>query len=176
MRCIFFHDLTSLRIRAAASGGADIHPEGRQDCMYRKIAVAYNESPEAEHALVCAIRLAKCLGAELSTITVAAELPAYTAFAGAADPSLSRVLANDQEKFYVQLEEKARATAQPHGVNLLSHIVEGREVEAIVSFLRRQKTDLLVVGLHQRNLYLARLWSTVYELAQEAPCSVLGVH
>jgi hypothetical protein len=32
------------------------------------------------------------------------------------------------------------------------------------------------MGLHQRSLHLARLWSTVYELAQEAPCSVLGVH
>lgn len=49
-------------------------------------------------------------------------------------------------------------------------------MEAIVDFLRSQKADLLVVGLHQRDLYIARLWSTVYELAQEAPCSVLGVH
>jgi hypothetical protein len=45
-----------------------------------------------------------------------------------------------------------------------------------VNFLRGQKIDLLVMGLHQRSLHLARLWSTVYELAQEAPCSVLGVH
>jgi nucleotide-binding universal stress UspA family protein len=144
--------------------------------MFRKIAVAYNESPEAEHALLCAIRLAKSLGAELSTITVAAELPAYTAFAGAADPSLSQVLANDRENFYEALGRAARTSAQPYGVEVQSHVVEGREVEAIVDFLRRQKIDLLVMGLHQRSLHLARLWSTVYELAQEAPCSVLGVH
>jgi len=43
--------------------------------MYRKIAVACNESPEAEHALACAIQLAKSLGAELCTITVAVGLP-----------------------------------------------------------------------------------------------------
>jgi len=144
--------------------------------MFRKIAVAYNESPEAERALVCAIQLAKSLDAELSTITVAAELPAYTAFAEAAGPSLSRVLEDDREKFYEVLEKKARASGQPHGVEIQSHIVEGREVEAIVSFLRTHQADLLVIGLHQRDLYLARLWSTVYELAQEAPCSVLGVH
>ncbi len=144
--------------------------------MFRKIAVAYNESPEAEHALGCAIQLAKSLGAELSTITVAAELPGYTAFAGAADPALSRVLANDQESFYEALREKARASAELHGVALQSHIVEGGEIEAIVSFLRRHKADLLVIGLHQQNLHIARLWSTVYGLAQEAPCSVLGVH
>jgi nucleotide-binding universal stress UspA family protein len=55
-------------------------------------------------------------------------------------------------------------------------VVEGAGVEAIVDFLRKQKADLLVIGLHQRDFYIARLWSTVYELAQEAPCSVLGVH
>ena len=144
--------------------------------MFRKIAVAYNESPEAERALHCAIQLAKGLGAELSTITVAAELPAYTAFAGAAGPQLSRVLADDRERFYEVLEEKARSSAHPYGVEVQSHIVEGREVDAIVKFLRGQKIDLLVMGLHQRSLHLARLWSTVYALAQEAPCSVLGVH
>ena len=144
--------------------------------MFKKIAVAYNESPEAERALVCAIQLAKSLGAELRTVTVTVDLPAYTAFAEAADPSLSRVLVDDREKFYVALQEKARVSAQLHGVEVLSHIVTGREVGAIVGFLREQKADLLVIGLHQRDLYLARLWSTVYELAQEAPCSVLGVH
>ncbi len=154
----------------------EFHAGKRQDAMFKKIAVAYNESPEAEHALVCAIQLAKSLGAELTTITVAAELPAYTAFAAAGDPSLSHVLADDREQFYEILQRKARSSAQLHGIDLHSHIVEGREVASIVSFLRTHKADLLVVGLHQRDLYLARLWSTVYELAQEAPCSVLGVH
>ncbi len=144
--------------------------------MFKKIAVAYNESPESERALACAIQLAKSLDAELSTITVAADLPAYTAFAGATDPVLSQVLTDDRDKFYELLQNKAHASAQLHGVDVQSHIVEGREVESIVSFLRAHKADLLVIGLHQRDLYLARLWSTVYELAQEAPCSVLGVH
>jgi nucleotide-binding universal stress UspA family protein len=55
-------------------------------------------------------------------------------------------------------------------------LLEGHPVEAIVNFLRRQQADLLVIGLHQHDFYIARLWSTVYELAQDAPCSVLGVH
>ena len=144
--------------------------------MFKKIAVAYNESPEAERALACAIQLAKGVGAELSTITVSAELPAYAAFATAADPSISRMLADDRSRLYEVLQAKASASALLHGIELQNHVVEGREVQAIVSFLRMQKADLLVIGLRQRDLYLARLWSTVYELAQEAPCSVLGVH
>jgi nucleotide-binding universal stress UspA family protein len=144
--------------------------------MFRKIAVAYNESPEAQRALSLGVQLAKSLNAELSTITVTTPLPSYTAFAAASGPSLSHVLISDHDEFYALLENKAREFALLSGLAIQSHVVEGREVETIVGFLRSQGTDLLVVGLHPRDLYLARLWSTVYELAKESPCSVLGVH
>jgi nucleotide-binding universal stress UspA family protein len=48
--------------------------------------------------------------------------------------------------------------------------------DAILHFLKEQKADLLVVGLHQHDFYLSRLWSSVYDLAQDSTCSVLGVH
>jgi nucleotide-binding universal stress UspA family protein len=144
--------------------------------MFQKVVVAYNESPEAERALISAIKLAKVMNGELETITVMADLPAYTAFASVADPSLPHELKQDRESFYQHLQEKARALALSHGVELRTHLVEGHGVELVVDFLRKQKADLLVIGLHQRDFYIARLWSTVYELAQEAPCSVLGVH
>lgn len=144
--------------------------------VFKKIAVAYNESAEAQRALASAIQLAKSLDAELETITVMANLPSYTAFAGAADPSLPQVLKTDRARFYEELQERARITALGHGLQLESHAIEGSAVDAIVKHLRARKSDLLVVGLHPRDLYIARLWSTVYGLAQEAPCSVLGVH
>jgi nucleotide-binding universal stress UspA family protein len=144
--------------------------------MFRKIALAYNESPEAQRALISAIELAKSLKAELHTVTVITALPAFTAYVAAADASLSRLLLNDRVRFYETLQERAAALAHEHDIELTCHLVEGSEVDAIVNFVREQKTDLLMLGLHQRDLYVARLWSTVYELAQEAPCSVLGVH
>jgi nucleotide-binding universal stress UspA family protein len=144
--------------------------------MFRNIALAYNESPQAHRALVSAIQLAGSLKAELHTVTVMARLPAYTAYAVAVEASLSQMLMDDRAKFYEGLQDKARALAHEHGIELTCHLVDGDEVGAIVNFVRQQKIDLLVIGLHQRDLYLARLWSTVYELAQEAPCSVLGVH
>ena len=144
--------------------------------MFRKIVVAYNESPESQRAFVCAIKLAKSLNAELLAVTAMADLPAYTAFAGVADSSITRVLEEDRLKFYKKLQDQARVEAENYGIELRGHLVEGRQVEAIVDFLRQQKADLLVIGLHQRDLHIARLWSTVYELAQDAPCSVLGVH
>ena len=144
--------------------------------MFRKIVVAYNESPESQRAFVSAIKLAKSLNAELLAVTAMADLPAYTAFAGVADSSITRVLKEDRLKFYKNLQDQARAQAESYGIELRSYLIEGRQVEAIVDFLRQQKADLVVIGLHQRDLHIARLWSTVYELAQDAPCSVLGVH
>jgi nucleotide-binding universal stress UspA family protein len=144
--------------------------------MFRRIVAAYNESPESQRALDAAIRLAASLQAELHTVTAAEALPAYTAFAVAADPSLPRVLKQDRLLVYQELQEKARVLVQGRDIELESHLVEGQPVEAIIQFLRRQRADLLVIGLHQHDLHIARLWSTVYELAQDAPCSVLGVH
>ena len=126
--------------------------------------------------MLSAIQLAKSLSAELQTITVMADLPAYTAYAGAVDGSVVRVLKEDRAAFYENLQAKARSFAAEQGIELHSHVVEGQQVEAIVDFLRAQKADLLILGLHQRDLHIARLWSTVYELAQDAPCSVMGVH
>ena len=144
--------------------------------MFRKVVVAYNESPEAQRALFSAIQLAKSLNAELQTVTALSDLPAYAAYAEAADPAASQVLQDDRLKFYRKLHDKARVQAENHGIELHGHLLEGRPIESIVDFLRQQKADLLVIGLHQHDFYIARLWSTVYELAQDAPCSVLGVH
>jgi nucleotide-binding universal stress UspA family protein len=74
------------------------------------------------------------------------------------------------------LHEKASLLAQEHGVCAKGSIVEGREIQAILHCFKDERADLLVIGLHQHDFYLSRLWSSVYDLAQEAPCSVLGVH
>jgi nucleotide-binding universal stress UspA family protein len=144
--------------------------------MFHTIVVAFNDSAESQRALASAVQLAVSLRAELQAVTVMADLPAYTAYASVVDASITRVLEDDRRMFYEQLQEKARAFADRFGVTLHTHLVEGRQVESIVAYLRERNADLLVIGLHQRDLHISRLWSTVYELAQDAPCSVLGVH
>ena len=144
--------------------------------MFKKIAVAYNGSPEAARALAQAIRLAKALGAELGAVTVAEDLPPYAAYAAAADPSLSLILRKDRREHCARLHGQATETALKQGVEMKSHLLEGETCECIVDFLAETKSDLLVIGLHRHTSHLSRLWSTVYELALEAPCSVLGVH
>ncbi len=142
--------------------------------MFRKIVVAFNESPESQRAFLVALKLAKSLNAEFLAVTAIGELPAYTAFAGVADSSISRVLEEDRRDFYAKLQDHARAQVESSGIGFHSHLVEGRQVEAIVDFLRQQKADLLVIGLHQRDLYIARLWSTVLRAGAGCPLQCSG--
>jgi nucleotide-binding universal stress UspA family protein len=144
--------------------------------MFTKIVVALNDLPESQRALRAAIDLARAYNAELATVSILGDLPAYTSFAIVADPGAPGLIQDGRRQVHCELHEKAAQLAREHGVRAKGSIVEGREVQAILHFLRGERADLLVIGLHQHDFYLSRLWSSVYDLAQEATCSVLGVH
>jgi nucleotide-binding universal stress UspA family protein len=144
--------------------------------MFSKIVVALNDLPESQRALRTAIELARGSNAELATVSILGDLPAYTSFASIVDPSAPNAMEEDRRRAHCELHQKASLLAREQGVRANGSIVEGREVQAILHFLREKRADLLVIGLHQHDFYLSRLWSSVYDLAQGAPCSVLGVH
>lgn len=144
--------------------------------MYKRIAAAYNESPEAGRALAAAIQLAKTLGSELWVVTIMEEPPVYTAYIRPAESPRARTLLDDRSKRYQQLRAAVRDTAQREGITVVTRVLGGDAASALVDFLVQDKPDLLVIGLPRRTSHISRLWSTVYEVAQEAPCSVLGVH
>ena len=144
--------------------------------MFSKIVVALNELPESQRALRAAIDLARTCNAELATVSILGDLPAYTSFAVVVDPNAPNAIREGLRRAHSELHEEASRLAQKHGVRAKGSIVEGREVQVVLHFLREESADLLVIGLHQHDFYLSRLWSSVYDLAQEAPCSVLGVH
>ena len=144
--------------------------------MFSKIVVALNGLPESQRALRTAIELAQVSNAQLATVSILGDLPAYTSFAVVVDPNAPNTMEEDRRRVHGELHEKAAPLAREHGVRAKGSIVEGREVQAILRFLRDERADLLVIGFHQHDFYLFRLWSSVYDLAQEATCSVLGVH
>jgi nucleotide-binding universal stress UspA family protein len=144
--------------------------------MFTKIVVALNDLPESQHALRTAIELARAYNAELATVSILGDLPAYTSFAVVVDPNALNAMKEDRRRAHSELHEKASLLAQEYGVLAKGSIVEGREVRTILHFLKEERADLVVIGLHQHDFYLSRLWSFVYDLAQEAPCSVLGGH
>ena len=72
--------------------------------MFKNIAVAFDESPEAARALNAALHLATALNTGVHVITVAEELRAYTAYGVAGDRSILRTLGEDRSKFYADLQ------------------------------------------------------------------------
>ena len=144
--------------------------------MFSKIVVALNDLPESQRALRAAIDLAHLCNAELETVSILGDLPAYSSFSVVIDPEAPAAMMDDRRDRHMEMHQKATILARDLGVNAQGSIVDGKEVHAILRFLKEQNADLLVVGLHQHDFYLSRLWSSVYDLAQEATCSVLGVH
>ncbi len=144
--------------------------------MFSRIVVALNNLPESQRALRTAIDMAASFNSSLATISILGEIPAYASFAIVVDPTAPEAMREARRRLHGELHDKAAALARDRGVQIRSAIVEGREVRAVLQYLREEKAELLVLGLHQHDFYLSRLWSSVYDLAKEAPCSVLGVH
>lgn len=145
--------------------------------MYKKIMVAYDESPQAKLALASGTELAKQLGAELNVVTVSEPLPAYTAYVEAAFPGAERTLANERIAFYVNLQNEAKEQAKVSGVSMEGAILEGNEVQAIVDHITAWSADLLVIGRRRHSSPVALLWgSTVHDIAEKAHCSILAVY
>jgi nucleotide-binding universal stress UspA family protein len=145
--------------------------------MFSKILVAYDESPESGRALLAGIHLAKSLNAELKAVTVQENLPPYAGYIDAEFPGGTRLLRQQAADYYRDLQTRAREAAKREDVILTTELAEGDEVEAIVECMQRNRSDLLVLGLHRHPLLLSRMWShTTYDLVQQLSSSILGVH
>jgi nucleotide-binding universal stress UspA family protein len=144
--------------------------------MYRKIAVAYEDHPEAERAFKQALSLAQRLELPLTVIVVEEPLPAYTAYTAVADPAAMQVLSQDKQAFYETMASKLMNEGTALGVQIDHQMVSGNTFTGVVEFVESAGIDLLVVGLHRRALRISSLWSTVYSLSQALTCSILGVH
>jgi nucleotide-binding universal stress UspA family protein len=144
--------------------------------MFKKILVAYDESPESGRALLTAIRLARSLNAELKAVSVLEKLPPYAGYIDAEVPGGTAALQKQASDYYRKLLADAQETARQHGVALTTELVEGDEVDGIVECVRSSNSDLLVLGLHHHSL-LSRLWNhTAHDLSQQVISSILGVH
>ena len=145
--------------------------------MFSKILVAYDESPESGRALLTGIHLAKSLNAELRPVSVQENLPPYAGYIDAEVPGGTALLRLQAADYYRDLQTHAQQAAQREGVMLTTELVEGDEVQAIMECVQRNRSDLLVLGLHRHSLLFSRLWShTTHDLVQQLSCSILGVH
>jgi len=144
--------------------------------MFAKIAVAYDESPEAGRAFRSALDLAKLLGSELYIITVVEDLPPYVGYISAVAPEVPGMLKADRRAFYSDLHSNARKAAEEAGVIIHSDFLEGNEIERLLRLVDRLRPDLLVVGLRFEPGGLSQyLGGTAHKLAVHAQCNILGI-
>lgn len=144
--------------------------------MFKNLAVAFDESPEAQRAFHAAVDLSRSSAAEIHIVTVVENLPAYMGYVSAVAPDVPVLLINERRAFYADLHNKAIRTAAEAGIHVQAEIVEGNEIEALLEVLERIKPDLLVVGLRQDAGVVGRfLGGTAHQLALHVKCNVLGI-
>ena len=144
--------------------------------MFKKIAVAFDESAEADRAFHAALDLAKLTSAELYFVTVIENLPAYISYVSAVAPDVPGLLKSQRRTFYEDLHGRAKLMAEQSGIRFQGEIVEGDEIEAMLQLLDQIRPDLLVVGLRLEPGGLSQLLGgTAHRLALHARCNVLGI-
>jgi nucleotide-binding universal stress UspA family protein len=138
--------------------------------MFKKILIANDGSEGAFKALGAALRLAHSHKARAHMICVE-EIQWI--------PGSREEVIGDKELAdgkFAEVVANAEAEAKRHRVKLLSHIVVGHAVLAIVDFLERDGFDLLVTGFMGHSaLYNRTIGSTTDRLVELAPCTVLVV-
>lgn len=144
--------------------------------MFKKIAVAFDESAEADRAFHAALDLAKLTSAELYIVTVIENLPAYISYVSAVAPDVPGLLKSQRRTFYEDLHSRAKLMAEQSGIRFHGEIVDGDEIQAMLQLLNQIRPDLLVVGLRLEPGGLSQLLGgTAHRLALHARCNVLGI-
>jgi nucleotide-binding universal stress UspA family protein len=138
--------------------------------MFKKILIANDGSGGAFKALDSALRLAHSQKAQVHMICVE-EIQWI--------PGSREEVIGDKEladRKFAEVVSNAAAEAKRHRVKLMSHIVVGHAVSAIVDFIERDGFDLLVTGFMGHSaLYNRVIGSTTDRLVKHAPCTVIVV-
>ena len=142
--------------------------------LFRKILVAHDGSDPADRAFAKAVALASVSEAELHVISVGEGAPRFAGTMGEVDE-----YKHQMEEYFGKLGKRLQAEATKDGVTLHPHVVYGHEVESIVTFAKKHKYDLLVLGVVGHSNVLKKLmgnWgSTAQNLTRLSPCTVLMV-
>ncbi len=143
--------------------------------MFQRIMLAYDESEEAAHALHTAISLALCFEAELTVVSIVEPMPFYTSIAIITKPDLPEELEEQKGRELRALQASAVQRAKEMGITARAVLTSGDEVRGITEIARREKADLLIIGL-RKHVTFGPLSSTVHHVAQNSPCPVLAVN
>ncbi|MGW9032050.1 universal stress protein [Streptomyces sp. NPDC055722] len=139
--------------------------------MFRRIVVAYDDSPGARGALERAAELARGHDGELIAIAVEAHLPHYGATVGEVAEELEV-----EERACHRWLAAAQAYAAESGIAFEGETRAGHPAQEIVRAAEQHRADLIVVGHSGHSSVWSRfLGSSAEKISRHAPCSVLIV-
>jgi len=141
---------------------------------FRKILVAIDGSEPAHKAFEKGLAVAALTGAELHTISIGEDLPRFAGTRGEVEDYKHRM-----EAHYRKVGEELQREAAKADVPLQAHVQYGHEIESIITFAKKNRFDLLVIGFVGHSNVLKKLignWgSTAQNLTRLSPCTVLVV-
>jgi nucleotide-binding universal stress UspA family protein len=142
------------------------------DIMRRRILVAVDGSEVFDRSLTRAAELARVLDAELHTITVQEQRPAFETIAVEVELPQAEL-----DRYFSEVEYQIRRAAEEAGIRIAStKIIKGNPANEILRYIREASFDFVVLGRRNRrrgNYF--RLGSTVRKVAAHAPCTIVLV-
>lgn len=146
---------------------------------YQHLLVAVDAALDREPLLAKAQQLAKLFSARLSVVSVVVPMPVNTF---SADPGMGMTLPIAMEPAFSEdtreeLRRSLCAACTPLGVDDADiHLVLGNADSAILETAKALGVDLIVMGHHQHQGFLSRLFSHTDEsVVGKAKCDVLAV-
>ena len=143
--------------------------------MFKRIAAALVSNSEGQRAVEKAVELAADFHADLQFLVIAQSPGVTQAFASVNGPEVAQMVENDRERSLDSAQEQALSLAKSKGISTTVQHVDSEVVGTVLDILKQQQADLFVVGLHRGGPAIGRIWNKVVELADQAPCAILGV-
>jgi nucleotide-binding universal stress UspA family protein len=137
--------------------------------MFRRIVVAYDDSPGARLGLRAAIELARACHGEVTAVAVEAHLPHYGAIVGEVEDEREI-----EERACRRWLKAAEAYAAEQGTRITTEIRAGHPAQQLVKAAEAHHADLLILGQRGHSAIWGRfLGSTTEKTSRHARCSVL---
>jgi nucleotide-binding universal stress UspA family protein len=142
--------------------------------MFHRIVVPTDFSDCSQEAWAVAKRMAAAPGSELVLVHVLTEVPLYAE--GVFNIENARKVREGARKWVENALEDWVAKARAEGLTARAVVRSGVAHQEIVSLIRDERADLVVIGTHGRGgINRALLGSVADRVVRLAPCPVLTV-
>lgn len=150
--------------------------------VYNKILVPFDGSIPSKNALKEAVKLANLSRGTVFLLYVIPEivLPAYTgrALIKIQMKELEKEIYHEEKERANKLLEENKKKYEKSGIDIETQTSYGNTTEKILSFIRSNRIDIVVIGTTSRTgiSKLAALGSVARKVVEQSTCPVLLVH